>query len=383
MNVLYLTNNAQLAGTARILMTWLTLGRESGLSGAVVIPRAGELQTWLDAHQVPLATSSMPWVSRWWPVPAFTEALRLARWARAHHVDLVHCNEHDVYPFGVMVARLLRRPIVCHVRFLLPAAFARWAFGGWRQPDALLWTTNQQRIDSADAIAGIVPTTRQHLIPLGPNPLTFRPDAADRQAMRARLEIQDGELAIGAATALRPVKRLGDFVDLVASLARSHPQIVGLIAGGAVDGEEEYSREIERRIAATGLGRRLRWVGHLEPVEGFLRALDIFASTSEYETFGNSVCEAMACGVPAVAYVGGSVHEIIGGAGIVVPNGDLPALAAAVESLIEDDGLRLSLARLGQARVASTFNPRKSFELLQRVYASVQEAGPVRGRGRS
>ena len=372
MNVLYLTNNWQRAGTARILTTWLTLGRDSGLRGSVALQRTGQLASWLDAEEIPARITSMPWLNRWWPVPALRAAVGVANWARAQKVDLVHCNEHDVYPFGVLVAKILRRPVVCHVRFLLPEEFGRWAFGGWRQPDALLWTTNQQRIDSARAVLGVVPEGRQHLIPLGPNPLTFRPDAADRDATRRRLEIRPGELVVGAATALRPVKRLGDFVDMMTTLGARHPNVVGVIAGAAVTGEEAHAREIERKIASSGLGRRLRWLGHLEPIETFLRGLDVFVSTSEYETFGNSVCEAMACGVPVVAYVGGSVHEIIGDAGVVVRNADVGALVSAVDALVSAPTRRAELAARGEARVASTFNPRSSFAALRGVYDAVQ-----------
>jgi glycosyltransferase involved in cell wall biosynthesis len=365
---LYLTNNLQLAGTARILLSWVTFGREHGTSPAAVLRGEGELADWLRRRDFPIVLSSMPALERRRPLPSLREAWRIARWARTYGVEIVHCNEHDVYPFGVLVARMLRVPAVCHVRFRINRAFAQWAFGGWRGPDALLWTTRQQQQDSMAAVEGVVPEDRQHLLPLGPDPLIFRPAGAERRSLRRQFDIADHEVAIGTATALRPVKRIEDFVLLIESLAARDSGVVGLIAGGEVTGEEAYRRDIEQRIVAAGLGRRLRWLGHLEPVERFLQSLDIFVSTSEYETFGNSVAEAMACGVPVVGYVGGSVHEIIGDAGAVVPNGDLAALTRCVAELADDPAARARRGDLGRVRVATEFSPARSFEKLRGLH---------------
>jgi glycosyltransferase involved in cell wall biosynthesis len=183
--------------------------------------------------------------------------------------------------------------------------------------------------------------------------------------------LKPGDIVIGTATAMRPIKRLEDFVRLIAEIAPQDPRVVGLIAAGAIKGDEAYLAEIQRLIAAANLGDRLRWLGHLEPVEPFLRALDIFVSTSEYETFGNSVCEAMACAKPVVAYVGGSVHEIVGDAGCIVPNGDFAALKKTVLALVGDADERARLGRSGSARVATHFNPSVSFDRLRSIYADV------------
>src|SRR5689334_20155202 len=150
MNVLYLTDNPTLGGTIRILQSWLLLGRAEGVIGYVVTPPGSKFLSWLREHDVPHTTSPMAWPSRRWPLPALWQAWKLTRWARRHRIDVIHCNEHNVYPFGRLLRPLLRRPLVCHARYQVGADFARWAFGGRRVPDALLWTSRQQQQDSAD-----------------------------------------------------------------------------------------------------------------------------------------------------------------------------------------------------------------------------------------
>jgi glycosyltransferase involved in cell wall biosynthesis len=369
MTVLYLTNNPQLAGTARILQSWLRLGPRFGISACVLAPRRGQLQQWLEDGHIPYRLSSMPWPDRRRPWASLFEGLRVAWWARRRGVTLIHCNEHDVLPFAQLLRKLLRVPLICHVRFSLNRGFCEWALGGARQPDALLWTSKQQRDDCADAIRGLVPVERQHLIPLGPDPEVFGKSDVDRGEILKRFWLKPGDIVIGTATAMRPIKRLEDFVRLIAEIASQDPRVVGLIAAGAIQGDEAYLAEIQRLIAAADLGDRLRWLGHLEPVEPFLRALDIFVSTSEYETFGNSVCEAMACARPVAAYVGGSVHEIVGDAGRIVPNGDFESLKKTVLALVGDPDERARLGQSGSARVAEHFNPSVSFDRLRSIYA--------------
>jgi L-malate glycosyltransferase len=372
MNVLFITNNPNLGSTARILRSWLLLGRQDGLQGRVVTQRPGDLSAWLEAQAIPHRIDQMPLPDWRWPFPSLRHAWELARWARRGRVEIIHCNEHDVYPFGLLLRRMLNRPLVCHVRFRISRPYCEWVFGGVRrQPDALLWTSRQQRDDSTSAIEGLVPLDRQQVLYLGLDLGMFGTLAGGREQTRRDWDVRPGEIVIGTASAWKPIKRIEDFITMVAQLAHDDVRVVGVIAGDVMPGQEAYREELLRRIASTGLGRRLRWVGHMEPIEPFYHACDIFVSTSEYETFGNSVCEAMACRRPVAAYRGGSVHEVVDNAGWIVDTGDLPALTIAVRELVRRPDLREELGRRGHRRVAEQFNPAKSLQQLKRIYASL------------
>jgi glycosyltransferase involved in cell wall biosynthesis len=377
MRVLYLTDNPTLGGTIRILQGWLLLARDLGLRGHVVTPPGSKFLHWLAANDIPHTTSSMPWPSRRWPVPSLWHAWKLARWARRRGVDIVHCNEHNVYPFAQLLRRFLPRPLVCHIRYRVEPNFARWAFAGGRQPDALLWTSHQQHADCAGAIRGVVPDEKQYIVPLGLDLTAFGTRAGGRDSTRAVWGFRRDEVVIGQACALRPRKRVEEFIDLVAALAREDGRVVGVLAGDAMPGDEPYREKVLRHIESTGLGRRFVWLGNLDDVEPFYHGIDLFVSTSEYETFGNSVCEAMACSRPVVGYRGGSVAEVVGDAGGIVPDADLSALTAAVRECVQRPELRVELGRLGRRRVAERFNPAASLRQLRDLYASLTAAGPT------
>jgi glycosyltransferase involved in cell wall biosynthesis len=216
------------------------------------------------------------------------------------------------------------------------------------------------------------------LIHLGIDLETFGRHPETRDATRAAWGIGPDDMVIGTASAMKPVKRIEDFIRVVADVARTDRRVVGVIAGRVPKGYEEYHETLRREANATGLAARFRWVGHLEPIEPFHHACDVFVSTSECETFGNSVCEAMACSRPVLAYEGGSVQEVVASTGRIVPTGDLAGLKASLRELLDDPAMRRRMGESARNRVAEHFQPKSSLEKLTRVYRSLLGEGDNR-----
>ena len=95
---------------------------------------------------------------------------------------------------------------------------------------------------------------------------------------------------------------------------------------------------------------RLGWLGDAEKAD-LLRGASVFAYPSVYEGFGLPPLEAMAARVPVVATAAGGLAEAVGDAAVVVPVGDTDALAAALESVLDDDERRARLVTAGVQQV--------------------------------
>lgn len=135
-------------------------------------------------------------------------------------------------------------------------------------------------------------------------------------------------LAIGR---LDPVKR---FPDLVAAFAAAAPASARL----AILGEGPERAHIADTIAALGLEARATLPGHVaDPAPWFCRAACL-AVTSGSESFGLTVAEALAHGVPVVATACGGPPEVLDGLGQVVPVGDVAALGAALATALASPG---------------------------------------------
>jgi glycosyltransferase involved in cell wall biosynthesis len=104
---------------------------------------------------------------------------------------------------------------------------------------------------------------------------------------------------------------------------------------------------------------------------------DVYVSPSYLEGFGITPIEAMACCTPPIVTSATSGPEEVGDAGIIVPPRDPLALAAAVNRLMHDRGLRQQLGQRGRERVVQRFTLQHMAALTESVYERfLNNAGP-------
>ncbi|MBS3763325.1 MAG: glycosyltransferase family 4 protein [Planctomycetes bacterium] len=112
-------------------------------------------------------------------------------------------------------------------------------------------------------------------------------------------------------------------------------------------GEGELREDLQERIDREGLGGRISLLGRFSNPYPILRAGEMFVMSSRYEGFPNALTEGMACGLPAVSFdCPTGPGEIIrdGVDGLLVPPGDVDALAEALTDLMSDADRRKRMA---------------------------------------
>jgi len=89
------------------------------------------------------------------------------------------------------------------------------------------------------------------------------------------------------------------------------------------------------------------------------------------EQYGMVLVEAMASGLPIVAYGSGAIPEIIDKAGILVKEGNIDQLAYSIYRLIENENLRQKLGKMSRRRTEKFFNCRKTAKQLTEIYENI------------
>jgi glycosyltransferase involved in cell wall biosynthesis len=190
---------------------------------------------------------------------------------------------------------------------------------------------------SAWTAAGVeaygIPSERIFVIPPG----TAKPD----RPLRYRRGPVRSLLCVASVTP-RKGHRL-----LVAALARIRDLHWEMLCIGSLDRDPRAARSIRQMISGARLSRRIILAGEQPPrmVMRAYRAADCFVLPSLHEGYGMAFAEAMAHGLPIVATAAGAIPETVTReAGLLVPAGDVSALARALRRVIAEPALAARLA---------------------------------------
>jgi len=213
--------------------------------------------------------------------------------------------------------------------------------------------------------SGVAPG-RVHVVHNGIDAEAIR--AAAREPLSTSLPAGEGPL-VGCVARLERVKGVADFIDAAELVAREIPSVRFVVAG---DGSEAESLAARRDPA---LAERLEFLGHVDPIEPLVEALDVMVLPSLSEALGLVLLEAGALGVPVVATAVGGIPEVVedGVTGILVPPGQPPALSRAVTQLLRDPARARAMGAAGRARVERDFTLERTVTGHLAVYEGLLE----------
>lgn len=289
--------------------------------------------------------------------------------------DVFHIDEES---FNFATYQAMR----AGVRYGARCCFYNWATVDRRYPPPFGWFEQYAFRHATHAIAGVQEAAeimRRHGYR---GPISVLPQFGvdpDLYAPNERLGIRDWRLGDGNSQSRIPnpesripnpqpptpipfvVGYLGRLVpqkgllDLIEALALLPAHIRVRLIGDGVQRQQLVARADE-----LGLRERLELVAWTNDVPAELRRLDALALPSHTtrgwkEQFGRVLIEAMSCGVPVVGSSSGEIPNVIGDAGLIYPEGNVPALAATLKRLAEQPALYADLARRGRARVLERY----------------------------
>jgi glycosyltransferase involved in cell wall biosynthesis len=312
----------------------------------------------------------MSWPERYWRSAAL--ARTIAR--EAADADLIHV--HGLWNFtawaGARAARAAGVPYVLSPRgMLLPGARARHGAS-----KAIAWWAIQRRdLRAAALLHATSDTEARGLAGLGPRVVTIAngvdwrivtPEQVAR--LRQRLDLPADEDVITFIGRLHPIKRLDLLAGAFTRLRRAGRRAWLVIAGPDEGGFRQQVEPLFHDVADA-----VRWTGAMDGDDkwSLLAASRVLVQCSDSESFGLSVAEALACGVPVVVTDRGAWAGVTAAACGEVVAHDAMAIGDALERLLASPTAAREMGQRGRDWVRRTFGWDANGRAMAREYESI------------
>jgi len=321
--ILHLNNEKTWRGGERQTLLLATGLKARGIGSVIACRPDGPLARGAQESGVPVRA-----------IPGNNLGAGLALPRLAREFDLIHCHTGRGHSLAALTAPRHRKPLLVTRRVdFLPG---RGWFNRYKFRRAAQVVCISQFIADQLAAWGVarerMAVIRSAVPPPAPDLLT----PEHRAAVRARLGVGPDVKLVGNIAALVGHKDHATLLRAVKVLTERRRDVRFVILG---DGELRGRLLAQRR--ELGLEEAVVMPGFVPQAEQLLPAFDVFVMSSCMEGLGSIVLDAFAAGVPVAATAGGGLPELVrdGETGLLAPVGDAPALAAAIERLLDKPAL--------------------------------------------
>ena len=207
------------------------------------------------------------------------------------------------------------------------------------------------------------------------NPIDFNKDIPKEYKLHKLIGVPEAVPIIGTCCRIAKVKNPDLFTKVMCRVLQLNDQVHAVVIG---DGDEYLKREIEQIVNDANLSERFHFLGYRHDAPELVRDLSCFVMTSTSEGLPTSILEAMVSKVPFAMMEGkGGLDDIAelnrneGPIGVVVPYGNIEAMAEGIISLIVNLTDSKSLAEKAYAVGEKHFSIAIIRSQLQYVYNSL------------
>jgi len=334
----------------------------------VVTSKEGELTKRLANIKVKYFTVEMGmWrKAKTWPTLAGV-FYHLYRRSKKEKVRLIHCNTLWDTPYGVVLGRLLKVPVITHIRNTF-------------DKDKI----KKYMLDKVDLVITVSMAVAQPLkdtkIPFrivynGVNLKIFNKKTPKNKKIYQELGLKDAFIILLSGR-IDTTKGQREAILAISNLAKIMPQTLLVIAGEASRQQSWLTEELKALVKTYGIERNVIFTGAVEGISSLYAACDLAimpSLESAREGFGRVLIEAMATGKATVASKTGGIPEVVRDeiTGFLIDPEDKDALTKAIQNLLTDPKRRAFMGENGYALVFDKFDLRKTCEKIEALYDEI------------
>lgn len=274
--------------------------------------------------------------------------------------QIIHLNQAGFVRAAYLMARLLRRSLVIHVRLAEDAELIGRRVRCWRR---IVCIANSRFVADELKKQGV---PENKIFPIT-NPIEVTGEISIKEPRRWQL---------GFVGRLSKDKGIELFLDACRHVFQARPQAKAVVVGSSgaktPDGRD-YLEAMQDLAQELGIAKNVEFLGYRKDVPDLMRQMEIFVMASEAEPWGRVVAEAMVAGAVVVANNSGGPREMIEHEvnGLLVTLGDTDQMARAIVRLLENPEFARRLAISGRQWVERECNPGLHATKVMQVYQAL------------
>ncbi len=374
MKILFLDQSGKVAGAERVLLDIAQPYRDNCLVGLF---EDGSFRELLEKQDIPvqiLAKQALQ-VRR---ESSFIESLagatnllplilKVVKLSRQY--DLIYANTPKAMVVGSLASFLSGRSLIYHLHDILTLEHFSKANRSLLVTLANRFAKQVIAVSQAAKKAFIAAGGRAEIIDVvynGFKPEVFKGYDRERTSFRQQLGVDD-KFVIGHFSRLSPWK--GQHI-LIEALTQCSENVIALIVGDALFGEEDYVQQLHQKVVELGLEERVKFLGFRLDVPQLMAACDIVAHTSTApEPASLVLIEAMLSGKLLIASENGGTVELVekGETGILIPPGEPMVLAQMIEEYLNNPERSATIAAQARKKTSARFKLEKTRQEIDKL----------------
>jgi glycosyltransferase involved in cell wall biosynthesis len=307
------------------------------------------------------------------PVNDGITLFKLYNTMRNNHYDIVHTHSSKAGILGRWAARLAGVPVIIHT-------IHGWSFHEYlpsfqkniyiflekitaRFTDVLVVVSESDF--NIGINEGIGRKSQYRLIRSAIPRIKFNHMEKENNTIRKKLQIPDHVVVIGNVGRLSDQKNPLEWIHIAHRLSKEMENVIFLLVGDGplrLDIEEEIKKlQLSEKVILTGLTR---------DVQSYLSIMDVFLITSLWEGLPRTVLQAMAMGIPVVAYKSGGIPEVVndGISGYLCNPGDIDEMTKKTILLLKNPIMREEMGRKGRSMISNEFDLQVMIKQVSQLY---------------
>ncbi|WP_071189434.1 glycosyltransferase family 4 protein [Trichormus sp. NMC-1] len=300
--------------------------------------------------------------------PLIYKVVQLAR-----EYDLIYANTQKALVVGAIASFFARRPLVYHLHDILSTEHfsktnLRVAVTLVNQFASLV-IANSESSKTAFLQAGGKPNIIE-VVYNGFESNNYQICEADIQKLKHELGLDD-KFIVGHFSRLSPWK--GQHI-LINAMVQCPQNVIALLVGDALFGEQDYVKDLHQKVAALGLENRVKFLGFRSDIPQLMAMCDVVAHTSTApEPFGRVIVEGMLCGKPVIAAKAGGAMELLedGINGFLVTPGESQELAQVINNCVQEPEKIATIANYARTNASERFDVNIINQQIQKLLQSL------------